>query len=261
MVHRFFQEIRDGLLLQQELTKIAEHRALEDVKSLASRAFRRPVLDSEYSALLTLYKKLREDGQSVAAAVRGLLITVLMSPSFSYHQTSLNGMDGVQPLDNYDVASRLSFFLWSSIPDAVLLESAASGKLQDDSELRAQVRRMLKDPKIESFAREFLGQWLRYRDYLEKDPILADAFPGYSDELRSAIFDQPTHLATYLIQKDLPITELLSSDLTFVNAALAKHYVGELETGSQVGFYEGRGRNRPGPFVHHVGERAMDSLK
>ena len=237
MVHRFFQEIRDGLLLQQELTKIAEHRALEDVKSLASRAFRRPVLDSEYSALLTLNRKLREDGQSVEAAVRGLLIAVLMSPSFSYHQTSLDGMDGVQPLDNYDVASRLSFFLWSSIPDAVLLESAASGKLQDDSELRAQVRRML------------------------KDPILADAFPGYSDELRSAIFDEPTHLATYFIQKDLPITELLSSDLTFVNAALAKHYGGELETGSQVGFYEGRGRNRPGPFVHHVGERAMDSLQ
>ena len=110
MVHRFFQEIRDGLLLQQELTKIAEHRALEDVKSLASRAFRRPCWDSEYSALLTLYKKLREDGQSVEAAVRGLLIAVLMSPSFSYHQTSLDGMDGVQPLDNYDVASRLSFF-------------------------------------------------------------------------------------------------------------------------------------------------------
>jgi hypothetical protein len=88
---------------------------------------------------------------------------------------------------------------------------------------------MLQDERITAFAREFLGQWLRYRDYLSKDPINAAAFPGYDDQLREAIFEEPVQLATYLIQTDRPITDLLNSDMTFVNRALAKHYGGELE--------------------------------
>ena len=87
---------------------------------------------------------------------------------------------------------------------------------------------MLKDPKVESFAREFFGQWLRYRDYLTNDPVNGDAFPGYTDELRQAMFEEPIRLATDLILHDKPIIELLNSDATFVNGVLAKHYGGDI---------------------------------
>jgi hypothetical protein len=89
---------------------------------------------------------------------------------------------------------------------------------------------MLKDPKIEAFAREFFGQWLRYRDYLTKDPIPAGAFPGYDDTLRKSLFEAPTRLLTDLIQRDQPIAELLRSDAAFVNEPLAKHYGGSIES-------------------------------
>ena len=92
--------------------------------------------------------------------------------------------------------------------------------------LRAQVRRMMKDPKIEAFSREFFGQWLRYRDYLSKDTIPANAFPGYDAALREAMFEEPTRLITHLIQQNEPVDELLHSDATFVNEPLARFYGG-----------------------------------
>jgi hypothetical protein len=123
----------------------------------------------------------------------------------------------------------LSYFLWSSLPDAELLAAAGAGKLQDEAVLRAQVRRMMKDPKAEAFAREFFGQWLRYRDYLAKDPIPANTFPGYDAALRSAMFEEPTRLITHLLHHDEPVSELLHSDATFVNETLARFYGGAIE--------------------------------
>jgi hypothetical protein len=134
----------------------------------------------------------------------------------------------VVPLDDYALASRLSYFLWSSLPDAELLAAARAGKLQDEAELLAQTRRMLADPRIDALAREFFGQWLRYRDYLSKDAIHAASFPGYDDALRQAMFEEPRRLATYLIQQDKPVTDLLNSDQTFVNGVLARHYGGAI---------------------------------
>lgn len=229
MIHGFFQKIREGLTLQKESMLIAEQRALEDIRILAERAYRRPLSGGEYAALRDLYQRLRSEGQSVESSLRGLLIAILMSPNFSYLRFEPPASQGIVPLSPTDMASRLSFFLWSSIPDGDLLEAARSGGLQDETILRMQVQRMLKDPKVESFAREFLGQWLRYRDYLEKDPVLAEAFPGYTQELRSDIFDEPTHLATHLIRNNQPITELITSDTTYLNRRLAKHYGGLLE--------------------------------
>ena len=127
------------------------------------------------------------------------------------------------------MARRLSYFLWASLPDEELLKAARAGKLQDDAVLRAQVRRMMKDPKIEAFSREFFGQWLRYRDYLAKDTIPANTFPGYDAVLREAMFEEPTRLITHLIQQDEPVDELLHSDATFVNETLARFYGGEIE--------------------------------
>ena len=172
---------------------------------------------------------MRDDGQRVEASIRGTLIAVLMSPEFCYHRTTRPDGDDAYPLNNDELASRLSFFLWSSLPDEQLLTAAKDGKLQNEGELVAQTRRMFHDDRIEAFSREFFGQWLRYRDYLAKDPINAAAFPGYTDELREAIAEEPVRLATWLIQNDRPVTDMLNSDATFVNRSLAKHYGGTIE--------------------------------
>ena len=229
MIHGFFEQIRRGLALQNNSMKLAEQRALTDLEELARRAYRRTLRPRERQALHSLYGKLREDGQGVEDAIRGVLTAVLMSPDFCYRYQAAPDGDGIYPLNDNELASRLSYFLWSSSPDEELLAAAAAGKLQDEDELLAQTRRMLKDARIGAFAREFFGQWLRYRDYLSKDPINAEAFPGYDKNLREAMFEEPMRLASYLIQTDQPVTNLLNSDMTFVNRALAKHYGGDLE--------------------------------
>ena len=229
MIHGFFEQIRDGLQRQHDSMAQAEKRALKDLEQIAGRAFRRTLRSGEWQSLLSLYRKLRQDDQAVEASIRGVLIAVLMSPEFCYLRSSRSDGDGIYPLNDNDLASRLSFFLWSSVPDEDLLAAAAAGKLQDEEELVAQTRRMLNDGRVEAFAREFFGQWLRYRDYLAKDPIHAAAFPGYTDEVREAMAEEPVRLATRLIRTDQSVMDLLSSDMTFVNAALAKHYGGTLE--------------------------------
>jgi hypothetical protein len=228
LIHGFFMQIREGLARYREQLQAAEQKGLADLNDLAQRAYRRSLRDTEIESLRTLYQSLRERGQGVEAALRGVFTAVLMSPDFFFHFTESPRGPGVHPLSDDDLASRLSYFLWSSLPDEELRAAARAGKLQDEATLLAQMRRMLNDPRIDAFAREFFGQWLRYRDYLSKDAINAESFPGYDDQLREAMFDEPVRLAMYLIQEDKPITDLLNSDVTFVNGVLAKHYGGEI---------------------------------
>ncbi|HET6880201.1 MAG TPA: DUF1592 domain-containing protein, partial [Pirellulales bacterium] len=228
LVHGFFVRIRAGLTLYREQLKAAEQRALADLNTLAERAYRRPLVPADVQSLRTLYDDLRKRGQSVESSLRGAFIAVLMSPDFFFHLSTSPPGPGVHPLDDDALASRLSYFLWSSLPDDELRAAARAHKLRDDAELVAQTRRMLHDPRIDAFGREFFGQWLRYRDYLSKDSINAAAFPGYDDPLREAMFEEPVRLTTYLIHEDRPITELLDSDVTFVNGVLARHYGGEI---------------------------------
>ncbi len=222
MIRGFFDQIRRGLEQQQSLTDIAERHALEDLKALATRAYRRTLRNGEFESLQSLYGKLRREGQSVEDSARGVLVAILMSPNFCYHTRSTVHGGGTHPLGNDDLASRLSYFLWSSLPDDELLAAAKSGAIGREDELIAQTRRMLGSVKIEAFAREFFGQWLRYRDYLDKDPINAAAFPQYTSELRVAIAEEPVRLITHLIQTDQPITELLTSDKTFLNDVISQ---------------------------------------
>ncbi len=229
MVHGFFNDIRKGLARHQELLRDAEPRGLEDLSRFAERAYRRPFRPEEQESMRTLYRALRNEGQSVEGALRGVLTAILMSPHFCYYVPTVAEGSGTAPLKDEDLAMRLSLFLWSSLPDQELRTVAVAGGLQDEKQLLDQTRRMLKDPRMNRFVREFLGQWLRYRDYLDKDPINAAAYPGYNDELREAIFEEPVRMATFLIQNDRPVTELLSSDVTFVNHALANHYGGDLQ--------------------------------
>ena len=224
MIHGFFQGVWAGLQFQTETLARVEPRALVAVGQLARRAFRRELTEQEQRGLEKLYGKLRADGQSVESSLRGLITAILMSPDFCYRFNDTPSGKDIYPINGEDLASRLSYFLWSSLPDGPLLQAAAGGELHRTETLITHMKRMLNDARIEAFSREFLGQWLRYRDYLSKDPIHAAAFDGYDDALRRAMFEEPVRLATYLIQNDLPITHLLNSDVTFVNARLADHY-------------------------------------
>lgn len=228
LIHGFFQRIRAGLALHTEQLNAAEQQALTEMESLARRAFRRTLREEQLTALRGLYADLRKRGNSVESSLRGMWIAILMSPDFFLHFSHAPLGEQVQPLANEDLASRLSYFLWASLPDAELLSAAQSGKLHDEAELVRQTRRMLSDPRMDGFAREFFGQWLRYRDYLEKDPINASAFPGYDDPLRQAMFEEPTRFAIDAIQHDRSVLELLHGDTTFVNGVLAKHYGGQI---------------------------------
>ena len=229
LIHGFFQDVRQGLAEYKLALQRVESIALIDLERLAQRAYGRPLRSEETVSLRKLYQDLRQQGQGVEDALRGTFRAVLMSPHFFFQIPAAPAGAGVYPLADDSLASRLSYFLWSSLPDEELLKVTREGTLQDEQVLRTQVRRMLKDPKIEAFAREFFGQWLRYRDYLSKDAIPVGAFPGYDDTLRRAFFDEPTRLITELILQDRDVSELLHSDSTFVNAPLARFYGGPIE--------------------------------
>lgn len=229
LIHGFFLQVRAGLRDFKQTLQRAEELAFKDLERLAQRAYCRPLKPKEATAFRKLYQRLRKQGQGVEDSLRGTFTAVLMSPHFLYRIPATPTGDGVSLLTNDALARRLSYFLWSSLPDEELLKAAQTGKLQNETVLRAQLRRMMKDRMIESLAREFFGQWLRYRDFLSGDPIPAGTFPGYDAGVRQAMFDEPTRLITHLIQQDQPIDELLHSDATFVNETLAKYYGGSID--------------------------------
>ena len=225
----FFADVRRGLSEQSQRMAAAELQGLADLERLAGRAWRRELSIAEREQLSGMYRQFRSEGQGVEQALRGVLTAVLMSPHFCcLWQTPADG-PGISQLSGNDLASRLSYFLWSSLPDDALRQAAVEGRLSTPDGLGAEARRMLRDAKVESLAREFFGQWLRYRDFEQKDPINAAAFPGYDDELRAALAEEPVRAAVWLIQQDRSVTELLTGDIGFLNGRLASHYGGVLE--------------------------------
>jgi len=129
-----------------------------------------------------------------------------------------------RPLSDYELASRLSYFLWSSMPDPELLEHAAAGELQRPDVLLAQTRRMLKDSRVRNFAIEFAGHWLDFRRFEEFNAVDRERFPSFNNDLREAMFEEPVQFLTDLAREDRSVLNCLYADYTFVNAPLAKHY-------------------------------------
>lgn len=221
----FFEDVRAGLRRQSEKMERAQTIYLKDLKAFAARAYRRPLTDPEIQNLEKFYGEVCHDpGHGIDAAVRASLVRVLVSPHFCFRLNTVPAGESVAPLSELALAARLSYFSWSSTPDEELLAIANAGKLRDERVLREQVRRMLKDPKVSRFALEFFGQWLGYRDFLTQETVNRQVFPVFDDALKQAMFEEPTRVATDLIQRDRPITELLSSDATLVNKRLAQHY-------------------------------------
>jgi hypothetical protein len=198
--------------------------ARQIVETLATRAYRHPVDREQLSTLMDFYTAGREQG-GFEAGIELALRRILASPEFVFR---FERADGVEPgeihrLSDLELASRLSFFLWSSIPDDELLALAIDEKLHEPATLRRQVRRMLDDARSNAFIENFAGQWLYLRN-LETKGGAVEQFPNFDDNLRQAFRTETEMLFASIVREDRNLLDLLTADYTFVNDRLARHY-------------------------------------
>jgi hypothetical protein len=198
----------------------------EILQAFAERAWRRPVEASEVDRLMKLVEVARSQGDTDEAGLRTALRAILIHPAFLY-RVELDPdptSEASHPLGNYEIASRLSYFLWSSMPDQALFDSAAAGKLQDDAELDAQVDRMLADPKSRAMVDNFAGQWL-YTRVLADHQADYQLFPSYDADLAASMKAEADMFFDELLKSnDLAIDSLLKANFTYLDDRLAKHY-------------------------------------
>jgi mono/diheme cytochrome c family protein len=193
--------------------------------SLARRAYRRPVNDADVQALLGLYRTGHSEGgfeAGIATALQGMLVDSEFL--FRAERDPASATPGsASRISDLDLASRLAFFLWSSIPDDALLEAAERGKLHEPAVLEQQVRRMLADPRSKALVENFAGQWLYLRNMRSVMPDLGE-FPDFDDNLREAFQKETELFFESMLREDRPVLDLLKADYTFVNERLARHY-------------------------------------
>jgi hypothetical protein len=191
----------------------------------ARRAFRRPVVQAEIDRLLLLVEKVRALGETYEGAVKAALTSILVSPNFLFMVEKGELAPGVvKPLDDHELATRLSYFLWSSMPDTALFSAAEAGALKGDPvKFAGEVERMLGDSKAEALSRDFGGQWLTLRR-LELVAPSVKTFPTYDDSLRDAAWRESELFLAALIKENAPVESLLTAKFTFVNQRLAQHY-------------------------------------
>ena len=196
--------------------------AQQVIARFASRAFRRPVTKGEMERLMILYALAKADGLSYEGAVREVVVGVLCSPHFLFKvEETPEGSDGTQPLSDYQLATRLSYFLWSTMPDEELLQQAWKGTLRQN--LDAQVARMLSDPKAKQLTENFAGQWLEMRKLEIVQPD-RKRFGSFSHQLAADMRIETEMYFQSIMDEDRSVLDLLGSDYTFLNQRLAEHY-------------------------------------
>ncbi len=199
--------------------------AREIIGNLASRAYRRPVDESDVDGILAFYREGAADG-GFEKGIRTALQAILTSPHFLFRFERGPGegvAEEIYPIADVDLASRLSFFLWGAPPDDELLEAARAGRLGDAAELEEQARRMLADSRSEALATRFAAQWLRLQDLEDIHPD-ALTYPYFDQTLADAMIRETEIFFAHIVEEDRSALELLTADYTFVNERLARHY-------------------------------------
>lgn len=221
--------------------------AAKIIQHLARRAFRRPVTDDEVNSLLAFYQEGRRVG-NFDVGIEYMVTAVLASPDFLYRGIDTRNKtehDNRYALNDLEIATRLAFFLWSEGPDDELLSLAAANKLTEPKQLKAQIQRMLKDPRADALIEHFAINWLNLDDLAAVEPEPAQ-FPGFSDALRND-FSKEIHLfLSSILLGDRPVNELLTAKHTFLNQRLAYHYGVEGVFGPQFRRVELKDPNRWG---------------
>jgi len=205
-------------------TKDAQDAAKAVLKNFARRAYRRPPTDSEIERLMKLYAVGIGNKEEFIQAIKLPLKAILCSPHFLF-RVEPDPKDGLEsrPLNEHELATRLSYFLWSSMPDAELSKLADEGRLRKPGVLKTQVQRMLKDWKSQSLTSDFAGQWLMTRSVwnVSPDPV---QFPAFDDKMKAAMVRETESFFDHIVKNDAKVTDFLDADYTFVNERLAKHY-------------------------------------
>src|SRR5579872_6005124 len=231
-IRSHFDGIDATLRAFEKMHAEAEPKHLDALLKFAAHAYRRPLSKAERDDILAYYRTLRDKNDLThEEAIRNSIASILMSPDFCY-RIDLDSRSGSstttatsgRPLSAYALASRLSYFLWSSMPDQELLAHAAAGDLPRPDVLLAQTRRMLKDPRVSGLATEFTGNWLDFRRFENYNAVDRERFPSFTPELRDAMFQEPIRYVVDMIQNDRSVLDLLFGNYTFVNPVLAKHY-------------------------------------
>jgi hypothetical protein len=202
----------------------AADAARKIVSTFARRAFRRPVRPGEVERLMKLYALAESNGEPFEKAIKLPLKAVLVSPHFLFRiEDDPKEPSAVRTLNDFELATRLSYFLWSSMPDDELFALAERGELRKPGVLKVQIDRMLKDPKSSALVENFAGQWLQLRSLKTVSPD-AETFKGWDDELRVAMARESELFFEHVVKNDRSVLEFLDADYTFLNERLAKHY-------------------------------------
>ncbi len=196
------------------------------IRRFASRAFRRPAKDEEIERLMKLWSMADKDGEPFERSMQLALEAVLVSPHFLFRveaDPKAEDANGRRELSDYELATRLSYFLWSSMPDDELFALCEKGTLRKEGNLEAQVRRMLKDPKSQALVDNFAGQWLQIRRIGTITPDTS-VFPGFDESLRAAMEKETELFFLHVMNEDRSVIEFLDADYTYANERLAKLY-------------------------------------
>lgn len=207
---------RRGVRLHHVTSKKPKEDAARIIRDFVPRAFRRPVDDATIQPYINLAHNRLDAGRTFEDSVRAAVTAVLCSPQFLL-------LNREAKPDDYTLASRLSYFLWSTMPDDELLQLAAQGKLSDPAVLRAQTERMIDDPRIERFVRNFTGQWLDLRDIEFTTPD-GRLYPEFDPMLQESMLGETRGFFRHILENDLSVANFINSDFTVLNERLAAHY-------------------------------------
>jgi len=195
--------------------------ASQVLRKFMTRAFRRPVDDAEVAKMVDFHNSIRDEFPTFEETIRETLAMVLIQPDFLYHLEPAGITK--RAIGSRELASRLSYFLWSTMPDEALTKLADDGALNDPIVIAAEVQRMLNDPLTQTFVRQFTDQWL-HLDYVDSIAVNRDYYPGFDDSLKQHMRGETQAFFAELIREDLSAMNLLSSQFTMLNEPLAKHY-------------------------------------
>ena len=216
------------------------------LKYNASLAFRHMAADDEVAGMVALADKNLDAGQPFEQAVKAPLQSLLVHPSFLFRSEADQPGNREWRITDYELATRLSYFIWSSAPDRPLLKLASEGKLSDKAVLAQQVERLLNDPRSEAMSRHFAGQWLGFDEVRETSDPDTKRFPTFTPSLRIAMYRESVEYFNNLIRENRPVMDLVDSRYTYVNEELARHYGIPGVTGSQMQKVALTDRNRGG---------------
>ncbi len=221
---RMPESYRHLMIAQPSATTTKSQAAEKIIRNFAFHAYRRPVTEDEVSHLLALWTKVDSDGRTFDDSINVVVQAVLASPKFLFRveqEPQPGEANNIHTLDEFELASRLSYFLWSSMPDDELLNLAQKGQLH--ANLDTQITRMLKDPKAQALVENFAGQWLQLRPLENANPDTTK-FPAFDATLREDMLKETQMYFTSIVNDDRSVTDFINGNYTFVNERLAKFY-------------------------------------